>query len=136
MKKVLIVLSLIVILVGGIYFLAGPNTVLNEDLELAGLGAMSKYFQVSGFRNQMHIKIIIQGSGSLSALNVTIQDPSGNNIYSIQDNYGDNTYYINATIGLKSMGKYKISLIFIGDLKVKITVKAYNGLLDFLVSKE
>ena len=130
------VLIILVLLIAGIYYIAGPSTVLSESIEVAGLGAVSESFQLSGFRNQIYIKIIIEGKGTVNALNITIQDPNGANIYSLQDSYGKKTYLINATVGISITGKYKIIFVFIGDLSINISIKSYHSLFSFMVPKE
>ena len=130
------VVIIAVLLIGGVYYIAGPTTVLSKSIEVSGIGLVSEYFQVSGFRNQMYIKIIIKGEGNINALNITIQDPNGASIYSIQDDYGKDTYFVNATINIAVSGKYKITIIFLGDLKINISIKSYHTLFGFLVSKE
>lgn len=135
-KRGLGVLIIVALLVGGIFYLSGPSTVLVKDIKVAGAGTVLEHFQVSGFRNQMYVRIVIEGESIGSILNITVQDPNGVNIYSIQDIYGERTYFINETINIASSGKYKLIIIFIGDINLNISIKAYHTLFSFLVSKE
>jgi len=118
---------LIICLIGfGVYYAIGPISVYSRELELSGVGYVIDTFEVYGFRNELQLKVIIEASG---LFNITILDASDSLVYTHQDIYGGDTYYINATISISTTGKYKIIYMYGGVFHLKIEIKGYHTIL-------
>lgn len=136
MRKGVLALIVIVLVIGGLYYIAGPSKVLDRNIEVSGIGVVKESFQVTGLRNLMYVKVIIEGLSIFNGLNISIIDPDGGLVFSKQGHYGENTYYLNATITLSKAGKYTLVIAFLGDLKIGIMINSYNQLFSFLLAKE
>ena len=114
---------------GGVYYFLWPVKAYDETLTLAGLAAQKKVFNVYGFRNQMHIKLVNTLNGGA---NITILDPHNNTIFThiFSGTGGTSTY--EETIDIALTGNYQLLVGVIGSLETHITITVYNAYLESL----